>query len=177
MDESEEEIPTKGPSTEGTFEGASRRARYKRVKPKQLPYTMKYKYQENPIPSKFDSKVSKITGTLMGHMDLGQFRTDVFLEDATPRAQRIAELGLAHVASFPIAVQYPEFILIAAATYNPTQRQCIDSQSNVIIDLIPTMMRLLFELPPYPDVKMMNEAKVLDLWNRDVEGNKQVINK
>lgn len=164
MYDSKEEIPTDGLPIEGTSEGASRRARAKRVKLEQFPYIIKYKYQGNRTPSKFDFEVSRITDTLVGHMDLDQLIKDTFLEDATPREKIILESRLAHVACFPIVVQCPEFILTVANAYNPTQRQCIDAQGNVIIDLTPAMIRLFFDLPPYLDVKMMTDAKALELW-------------
>lgn len=38
------------------------------------------------------------------------------------------------------------------------------------------MIRHVFELPPYLDLKMMIEAQALEIWEKDVEGNKKLIN-
>lgn len=90
MSDSKEEVHTKEVPIEGTSKGITKRARDKRLKPEQVPYMMKCKYQGSPVPSKFDYEVMNITDTLVGHMDLEQFHKDTFLEDVVPRARRIA---------------------------------------------------------------------------------------
>lgn len=69
MSDLKEEVPTKG---------TSKVTKTKRLKPKQVPLTMKYKFQGNPVPSKFGSEVMNITDTLVGHIDLEQFCIDTF---------------------------------------------------------------------------------------------------
>lgn len=134
---------------------------------------MKYKYQGNFVPSKFGQKIMEMRDTLVSHIELEQFVKGTFAEDVSPTTKKIANSQLAHIASFPIVVQCPKFILVVAYVYNSTQRKCIDSWGNNIIDFPPGMMRLIFDLPPYPNLKIITEAQ----YQKYVEGNKAYINK
>lgn len=138
---------------------------------------MNYKFQGAPVPSKFELEVMKIIDTSVGHVDLIFFYEDIFLEQANPRAKKNEKFGLAHVATFPIAVQCLQFILVVAQTYNPTQRKCIDSSGNDIIDLSLEMIRFPLNEPPFPNLKIKTKVEALAQFQVDVEGNKTYINK
>jgi hypothetical protein len=73
---------------------------------------MKYKFRGVPSVSKFTSQVMRATYTKLGHIDMEAFKEDDFYIKYSPKAQKIANLGLAHVASFLVVIQYPELVLV-----------------------------------------------------------------
>lgn len=80
------------------------------------------------------------------------------------------------MATFRVTMKCPKFILIAAQTYNLTQRKCIDSQGNERIDLTLGIIIFVFDPPPHTNPKIMSKVDALKWWAIDEEGNKSLIN-
>lgn len=121
---------------------------------------MKNEFKDTLFDTELTSKWRKISETNFEHTDKEDFRDRAFGRgkcNTSKMAKKLTRNGIAHIASFPPAVQCSELVLECARHYDPERKIVVAPDGSKISYLMEISIAEVFNVPTYD--KMIYKSK------------------
>lgn len=137
---------------------------------------MKFDFKEVLLETKIASYWGNVGDTILGHIDLEEFKKRMTGTNPSKLARKMVRNGLVQAAGFPPSIQCPKMIVECAKHYKFDERKIIGHQGRIMANFIEEPIAEVFDIPSHSKLTVFTLEVATNFYMDNLDKALEIIN-